>query len=185
MKRLLALALLSAPVWAQVREPAGPPTEIIGPGKGETYRYGFGAFGGYLMSQRLVGGGAGVGGGAMAVGVFYKPATVLIFADAYSGGGNMGAVLGARVRPNIYISKGGSFLADFTLGFGLHLTPTFFASENYDPSGIAAELTVGLDAERSVTEEVSLWFAVNYGIVTATGTPNFVNATVGFMTYGR
>jgi len=185
MRKLFATFALAAPLLAQVREPAGPPTEIIGPGKGETYRYGFGAFGGYLMSKGLVDGGAGLGGGAMAVGVFYQPATIIILADAYSGNGKMGAALGARVRPNLYTSKGESFFLNFAIGFGLHLTPTFFASESYDPSGMSAELSIGLDAERKVTDEVSLWFAANYGFVTTSGAPNFISATVGFMSYGK
>jgi len=187
MKRLFAvLGLLAAwPLMAQDYKPIGPPDEILGPGKGETIRLGFGLNGGYLMSKKLVGGGAGGANGVMTIGSFWEPASVIISAGAYAGNGNMGAMLNFAARQHLYRSQGGAFFMYTGVGFGLHATPTFFASDSYDMSGLAAAFFLQTGAERTVTEEVSLTLNVEYGITNAPGTPNYFQASAGFLIYGR
>ncbi len=187
MKRIvLFLGLFSfLPLSAQDYKPKGPDMEIIGPGKGETIRLGYGLFGGYLMSNKLVGGGAGGGGGIFTIGSFWDPASVAISAGAYSGNGNMEAMLEFAARQHLYRSPGEAFFMYTGVGFALHATPEFFGEDEYNLSGMAAGIGLNAGMERTITEEVSVWAQAEYGITSAAGTPNYFKADMGFMIYGR
>ncbi|MEO0181417.1 MAG: hypothetical protein ABIM74_08195 [candidate division WOR-3 bacterium] len=185
MKRFIPFVLIwVVPTLAQETKPVGPPDEIIGPGKGETTRMAYGLYGGGIYAPRLINGFGGGGGGLMTIGSFWEPASVAILAGAYAGGGNMGALMNFSARQRLIQSRGKAFDAYSGFGFGVHFTPEFFG-ESYNMSGISAGIFLDLGAHREITEEVSLWFQTEYGIINSRGTPNYLQLTAGILIFGR
>lgn len=185
MRRLLPISLAWViPLSAQGNQPVGPSDEIIGPGKGETIRMAFGGYAGGMYAPKLIDGFGGGGGGIMTIGSFWEPASIAIAAGAYAGKGNMGAMVNFSARQRFFRSKGRAFDTYGGFGFGVHMTPDFFA-EDYDLSGIYAGVFLDMGAHREITEEVSLWLQAEYGIVNSKGTPNYLQFTAGILIFGR
>jgi len=185
MRRLLPIGLAWViPLAAQGTQPVGPSDEIIGPGKGETIRMAFGGYAGGMYAPKLIDGFGGGGGGIMTIGSFWEPASIAIVAGAYAGGGNMGAMVNFSARQRFFQSRGRAFDTYGGFGFGVHMTPDFFA-EDYDMSGIYAGIFLDMGAHREITEEVSFWFQTEYGIVNSKGTPNYLQVTAGILIFGR
>jgi|YNPNPStandDraft_1061719.scaffolds.fasta_scaffold20293_2 hypothetical protein len=185
MRRLLTISLAwFIPLSAQETKPVGPSDEIIGPGKGETTRMAYGLYAGGMYAPKLIGGFGGGAGAALTIGSFWEPASIAMTSGAYAGGGNMGAMLEFSARQRLYRSRGKAFDTYGGFGFGVHMTPDFFA-EGYDLSGIYAGVFLDLGAHREITEEVSLWFQSEYGIVNSRGTPNYLQVTGGIVIFGK